>query len=66
MNWLTGDSNKWIQTHRKLAWPIHIAGDSVKDQWLYVLNESSTVTKAQTLKFRYRKTVKVLIESFCY
>lgn len=46
MNWLTGDSKKWLQTHRKLAHPIHIAGDSIKGQWLCVLNESSTVTKA--------------------
>lgn len=46
MNWLTSDSKKWLQTHKKSAHPIHVAGDSVKGQWLRVLNESSTVTKA--------------------
>lgn len=49
MNWLTDGSKKWLQNHRKLVHPIHVAGDSVKCQWLCVLNESSTVAKVQTL-----------------
>lgn len=32
MNWLTGDSKNWLQSHRKLAHPIHVAGDSGKGQ----------------------------------
>lgn len=66
MNWFTSDSKKWLQNQRKLGCPIRVAGDSVKGQWLCVLNESSTVTKAQAFKLRYRKTVKVLIANYCY
>lgn len=53
MNWLTSDSKKWLQNQRKLACQILVAADSVKGQCLCVLNESSTVTKAHTLKLTY-------------
>lgn len=66
MNWLTGDSNQWLQNHRKLACPIRVAGDSVKGQWLCVLNESSTETNAQNLSSGTDRMLKVLIGSFCY
>lgn len=66
MNWLTGDSKKWLHNHRKLACKIHVSGDSVKGQWLCVLNESSTETKAQNLSSGTERMLKVLVESFCY
>lgn len=66
MNWLTGDSKKWLQNHRKLACTLHVAGDSVKGQWFCVLNESSTKTKAQNRGSGTERMLKVLAGSFCY